>query len=266
MIGQNKIKELKEKFINGLEIPPLIVLVGETKSGKTTSAQFIAEGLGQFVRCGNKVEEVREVIEEAYKQAESIFYFFADIQEMSVASLNALLKITEEPPFKTHFIVSLNIRENCLPTILSRALVIDMEPYTKNELMSYCTDKGLSIFKGWEDLLNSPGLIKTASLFDFEDMTEKIKLFLHRPNLKEAINLAKSVKTKEDEEAGWDLGLFVNALRFCFVKSKDFNIHSKPDSTIVDLIGKLNFLMKYSSINKRMQLENLLFTISKIRG
>lgn len=265
MLGQSHIKELKQKFVKGNFIPPLLVIIGDSKSGKTTAAQYIAEGLGQFVRCGNKVEEVREVIETAYKQSEPIFYFFSNIQDMSLAALNALLKITEEPPFKARFILTLNMKENCLGTIISRALVIEMEPYTKNEMLGYCTDKGLSTFKGWEELLNSPGLLKAASLFDFEGMAEQIKLFLFHPNLKEAISLVKNIKTKEDEEVGWDLELFIDTLRLIFVKRKDFNIHSKPDSEILKSISGLKFYLKYPSINKKVQLENLLFKIARIK-
>jgi len=90
MIGQNRIQN-----INNFDFP-LIILVGNSNMGKSVVAEYIAEKTkSSFVRCGNKVEEVREVIDISYKQIEPIVYFFKDIQLMNVSGLNSLLKVTE---------------------------------------------------------------------------------------------------------------------------------------------------------------------------
>lgn len=249
MIGQNKIQN-----INNFDFP-LIILVGNNNMGKSVVAEYIAEKTkSSFVRCGNKVEEVREVIDVSYKQIEPIIYFFRDVQLMNISALNSLLKVTEEPPFKAKFILSVDAKEHCLATLLSRAFVIELEPYSIKELKEYADLKNLEF--SYNNCVYSPGTLELVNKFDYKDMYSSIKEFLDSLSYKKALELIKNIKFKEEDE-GWNLLLFLNTLEQIIVEDIG---HLKASGYILKFSNFRKSLF-YVGVNKKIQLEKLLFEL-----
>lgn len=62
-------------------------------------------------------------------------------EQMNVAAANKLLKILEEPPAETVFLLVSDQPERLLPTILSRAQRIDFRPLTQHELEAALTER-----------------------------------------------------------------------------------------------------------------------------
>ncbi len=60
------------------------------------------------------------------------------LDELNKAASNAILKLLEEPPEKTLFLLVVHQLANVLPTIRSRARVEKMRPLTINELRDLC--------------------------------------------------------------------------------------------------------------------------------
>lgn len=60
------------------------------------------------------------------------------VDELSVAASNAILKLLEEPPAKTLFLLVVHQLANVLPTVRSRARVEKMRPLTISELRDLC--------------------------------------------------------------------------------------------------------------------------------
>jgi len=249
MIGQNRIQN-----INNFDFP-LIILVGNSNMGKSVVAEYIAEKTkSSFVRCGNKVEEVREVIDISYKQIEPIVYFFKDIQLMNVSGLNSLLKVTEEPPFKARFILSVDAKEHCLATLLSRAFVIELEPYSIKELKEYANLKGLEF--SYNNCIYSPGTLELVNKFDYKDMYKDIEGFCDSLTYKKGLELVKNIKFK-DEDEGWNLLLFLNTLEQMIIEKIGY---LKASSYILKFSNFRKSLF-YVGVNKKMQLEKLLFDL-----
>ena len=69
------------------------------------------------------------------------------VDELSVSASNALLKMLEEPPANTLFLLVVHQLANVLPTIRSRARVEKMRPLTINELRELCAQFTLSLTK-----------------------------------------------------------------------------------------------------------------------
>lgn len=67
-------------------------------------------------------------------------------QESSPAAANAFLKILEEPPARTHFVITASDPEALLPTILSRVLRVRMRPLSEDDVASFLTE-----FRGVDD-------------------------------------------------------------------------------------------------------------------
>lgn len=60
------------------------------------------------------------------------------VDELNVAASNAILKLLEEPPAKTLFLLVVHQLSNVLPTVRSRARIEKMRPLTISELRELC--------------------------------------------------------------------------------------------------------------------------------
>ncbi|NPA04192.1 MAG: DNA polymerase III subunit delta' [Epsilonproteobacteria bacterium] len=84
-----------------------------------------------FERDEFKVEDVKEVIQEAFISLEPKTLILL-AKKFNLYAQNALLKVVEEPPLKTSFILVLPSKSSLLPTILSRLPILKKE-ITKKE-------------------------------------------------------------------------------------------------------------------------------------
>lgn len=138
MIGQ---LELKNRIVSQIEdntFPRFSILVGQPGSGKKMMCGFIATHLHAVkYTCGVGVDDIRKMISEAYKISTKVLYVIADADKMSIASKNAMLKVTEEPPQNAYFVMTLADANNTLNTIRSRGTVYHMNPYSIDELLEY---------------------------------------------------------------------------------------------------------------------------------
>ena len=124
-----------------------MLIVGNKGSGKKTMANYVVNKMQQrekiefgskcdsYILPDVKVATVREIIEHSYHQKTPMVYIFPDIDNMSKEAQNSILKITEEPPNKAYFIMTVEDLNNILPTIKSRAFCVFMDKYKKEEIM-----------------------------------------------------------------------------------------------------------------------------------
>ena len=78
------------------------------------------------------------------------------VDELTVAAENAILKLLEEPPQQTLFLLVTHQLSNVLPTVRSRARVEKMRPHTTSQLLELC-------FKFMENEEISPEILKLAN-------------------------------------------------------------------------------------------------------
>lgn len=78
--------------------------------------------------CDIDIETVREVIKNCYVVSYPMVYIFPHIEKMSLNAINSLLKITEEPPNRSVFILTVDNIDNLISTIRSRAVIINPLP------------------------------------------------------------------------------------------------------------------------------------------
>jgi DNA polymerase III delta prime subunit len=122
MIGQKRNLEMIDKWVAD-GCPQFFCISGSRGGGKRLLAQILANKLDTtYSEVGIKVDDVREVIDSAIKYGG--FYVFADADSMSTNAKNALLKITEEPPKNSYFVVTVEDEASLLDTIKSRAQMI----------------------------------------------------------------------------------------------------------------------------------------------
>lgn len=174
LLGNEDIKSaLNAAFIQG-RVPHAIILQGEDGLGKRTLASLIARAAvcsGEHPPCGRcpacirsmagshpdiRVEEgsgasgaisvdtIRAITEDAYRKPEeadvSVYLLFVK-SKLSEAAQNKLLKLIEEPPGSTLFIMTIPSAETLLPTIRSRAQIFTLKPVNAGEAAAFIADK-----------------------------------------------------------------------------------------------------------------------------
>lgn len=137
MIGQkNLIKQLSTDYSTE-NYPKLSLIVGAEGSGKRTMAHTISKTIIEPSERAPKIDSVRSLIKLAYTIQSPTTYLICDIDKMSEAAQNCLLKVIEEPPNSSAWVLTATDTDNVLSTVKSRARLYRMEPYSCDELNEY---------------------------------------------------------------------------------------------------------------------------------
>lgn len=161
----NTLKAFRDAWNNKDTHPihPVWMLCGPRGIGKATLAYKIAKmvygNVGDFfiIDLANNIDErgnpktdakaisvhtVRAMIERMQMSSMSGHWrviLIDSVDELTGAASNAILKLLEEPPAQTLFLLVTHQLSNVLPTVRSRARVEKMHPLTMSELRELCT-------------------------------------------------------------------------------------------------------------------------------
>ena len=111
------------------------------------------------------IDDIREIKNEIFFfEKKRRIYFLRDFHRSSIEAQNAFLKILEEPPAKIQFILTTESIYALLPTIISRAKVINLEKKS--------TDKNKSSLASHFSITK---ILKEAKLVEIKDKEEALK-------------------------------------------------------------------------------------------
>lgn len=213
MIGQKRLlNELTQ------HLPRFTILVGDKGSGKKTLCHEVSrihENMNFCFEPDNKVDTVRQVITESYKNTSPTVYIFTDADNMSGNAKNALLKVTEEPPNNSYFILTLESLSNTLETIRSRGVAYYMDNYTEDELHEYTfsidsdmTDERWRLVKA---ICENPGEVRDVvidfDIVEFYNYVDKVVSYIDKASGSNVFKISMNIKLKDDAK-GYDLKLF----------------------------------------------------------
>lgn len=175
LVGQKKNKELVDG--GKLDNATFILIKGPKNYGKTYLSKYIASHYKMdYILLDNKVETIRQLVSSSNKNNNCV-YHFKDFDKSSPAAKAALLKIAEETPRGVKIVVTTSAY-NFLQTLISRAYVIDMAPYTIEDIKEY--GNNLNIEDVLIDRLEKSYLDLTPTLLfrlkGNEDITEILDL------------------------------------------------------------------------------------------
>ena len=218
MIGQYHLRHQINTLIDNNTFPRFSILVGPEGSGKKLMSRHIASRLGAIHTIrGVGVDDVRELIQEAYKVSAPVVYVVADADRMSPAAKNALLKVTEEPPKNAYIILTLADLNNTINTIRSRGQVLYMDSYTVDNIDEYYRN----VYAGPEederivtDLCVTPGevdLLMQMSPKEFYEYVEKVVDNIALVSGANSFKIAQKIKFKDTDTDKYDLKLFWKA-------------------------------------------------------
>lgn len=278
MIGQRILQEKVFAQIERGKFPRFSIIIGEKGSGKRTLCAEIAQRLEcGLTLVGSKADDIREMIDTAYKVDLPILYVIADCDSMSNNSANALLKVVEEPTKNAYFVLTCENLNNLLPTIKSRGVSFMMEPYTYEDKCDYLDSLQMDHFKSRSDtefVLNVSDTIGDIKLFIEMSMFAgmSIKDFIAYVNLvidniaevsgSNAFKIADKIALK-DEQDKYNLKLFWRAFNSICVDRMTDSEQSDPlkYARAVAVTGEVLQQLSIKGLNKQMLFDNWILRI-----
>lgn len=155
IVCQDNVKIVLQNQIDTNEFKQAYLFCGSAGTGKTTSARIFAneinKGEGRIVEIdgasNNGVDNIRNLIDNCkMKSLDGTYKVFIidEVHMLSIGAFNALLKILEEPPKGTIFILCTTDPQKIPATILSRVQRFDFKRIPTQRIMnrlSYIIEK-----------------------------------------------------------------------------------------------------------------------------
>ena len=174
LVGNNKIGPSLENALRERRIPHAILIDGDVGTGRHILANFLSLAAvcsGDFIPCGEckncimaassnhpdirfitpekdkksiAVAQIRELKNDAYiksHQAKNKVFIIDPADSLNPQCQNALLKVLEEPPENTIFILIAESKASLLDTVLSRCVVLSLNVPSFEEAFDYLQSK-----------------------------------------------------------------------------------------------------------------------------
>jgi len=179
------------------------------------------------------------------------------VDELNMAASNAMLKLLEEPPAKTLFLLVAHQLANVLPTVRSRARVEKLRPLSISELRELCAKfiPGEDVSAATLRLANgSFGKIANLKKSGGDEIYEELIAVLENPNSNSAdmLNIARKIAPFPelhgillDAVAHFGLaGLYPNATRGIADIAR---IYLEPEIGIFKIINEIKQIINHKS-------------------
>ena len=225
MIGQRNLCRQISKQLSENEFPNFVVLCGNGEFDKLELIQYISSKLNcsYTIIHSPKVDDVRQVIAEAYTQRAPIVYALVNFDSVSLQAKNALLKVTEEPPSSAYIIIGVKNRDNLLKTLRSRATIYQMDRYTGDEISAYSAKYNLTK-EQVEFVLNiceTPDEVDLLLNYNIEQFHSYLNLVVDniaRVSGANSFKIADKLKLKDSDLEKYDLALFLKGFSIVCVE------------------------------------------------
>ena len=269
--GHDSVKALFDKLLEREQFSHSYLFIGPSGVGKKTLALEVAAKitgsqnsihpdillLDQLVNEGSEaVRSAIALMSGTPLKSKHRVVIITDIDRFNHQSLNALLKILEEPPRATIFFLTADSR-SVLATIQSRSIVLPCNPLTGDQMISWLNDKNLS-YKD-EDLVlaaGCPGIL--LSLVENEVLK---KVLYDRLNTLEQASFGNSIDKviAIQKFAELDTVELDSLLRFWIVKLR-ISLNDNPKNYLLLAKAVTTLQNLQLSLNKKLLLQSLLFS------
>ena len=258
MIGQKNLLRVIDHQLEDDTFPRFSIIVGYRGSEKDKIGNHIAKHLKAncITLPDVKVETIRTIIQESYKVVSCTVYNIVNADTMSIQAQNALLKVTEEPPNKAYFVMTLEDEANTLPTIRSRGTIYHCDNYTQAELVNYAEEK-YGVFK-YCGICDTPGeidLLHEMKEEEFYNYVEKVVNNISEVSGSNAFKIADKIKFKDTNE-GYDLILFWKIFQCIAMEKQEYER--------IKITSKYLALLRIKSLNRQMLFDKWILDIRRL--
>lgn len=268
MIGQERLIGMFTVMIANGEFPRFCILTGVKGCGKKTISKWVVDKLEMvsYTLPDIKIDTIRQMIDTSYKATDPIVYLIQDADGMSVQAKNSLLKITEEPPNKAYFIMTLESLEMTLDTIRSRATIFQLDNYSIDEISQYAqraykaTSQELDIIKAICDVPGDVDALYESKPVEFYNYVEKVVDNIEEVEGANAFKIADKLALKQDSE-GYDVKLFLRTfMAICVNRMKEEPLRYATGTSITSkYINQLGI----KGVSKQMLIDSWILEIRK---
>lgn len=269
------------------------IIIGPKGSGKTTLAKEIIlcsicehkTGCGKCKPCkmfihgnfpdfyslsGGGVEDVRQLIEKILVKpyyANKHYVLLDDIDRMTTAAQNALLKTLEEPVSPTLFILTGTVRNNILRTIISRCVRLSPQLLDTSvlieELKKKYPEEDENFLKVVSDYADG-SLGYAIDMIEQKDFYLMLKEDLENIKKRNFFEMANRYTEKDYKEKVYViLNFFERYLRDMMLKLAKEKKNITPVYEIIQTIEKYRMQLN-NNINLNMMYQNLILQIQKV--
>lgn len=214
MIGQTNLINNVSKLIEDNKLNRFILIVGPRHSGKKYISKYICKLLDlPYIIADNKVEDIRNIIEQAYSTIYKQVLLIYDLQDYNYRAKESILKITEEPPEDKYIIITCNSLNGIKQTIKNRALILTTDYYMPNELKEFAQSKNINISKINLSLCSTPTLIEmlldNRNLYKkYNDYSNYFIKMINQLSGAQSLKIVNEFDTKGNSEDCFDVDLF----------------------------------------------------------
>lgn len=268
MIGQRVFQNKVDELIRCSKFPRFSIIVAPKGYGKKVVSEYIASKLNAtFVPCDCSVESVRKTIFNAYSSTERTLYMYYDCDDMSINSKNALLKVTEESPNDTYFIITVCNLNNVLETMISRGTVFYLDDYSPDDLREYADLNNYSFAKSdmWvvDNVCCCPQDINEIHNVDIQNLCDLADKFIQNIGctmLANELKFTTNISTKSDDGKISPILMIRCILNLCIYNLKS-NISKEDIDVFWIIIRESNVALRElseKSCNRQMIFDNFI--------
>ena len=261
MVGQKELKIQFEHF-DLATLPRTLIFLGDIGSGRKTFAYWLIHKLKMpSVLVGNSADDIRGLTQ--VKVADPTAYIISDVDQLSIAAQNSLLKTLEETPENMYFMLTATQEDLVIPTILSRCFTYRMCNYSRQELLDYLDqnytykDKELDVIL---DICTCPGDINLLLEYDigeFMDYVRKVHKNIAIVSGANSFKIGDKINLADDSKK-FDLGLFWRAFMSLCMKELDVK-----NLLAVQITSEYYADLRIKGINKQIAFDNWILAIRK---
>ncbi len=265
MIGQKSLLGHLYELSKSRELSRFIILVGKRGSGKKSVVKLLKDYTGfDLIEVGTKVDDIRQMISDAYVNQHPTIYAIYDADSMSEVAKNSMLKICEEPSNSSFIVMTLTDANNTLETIKSRATIYQMENYKPSEILEYSKELVVLDDAMRELIINvceTPGQITelvNLGLSEFTNYVDLVFSNVHKVSGSNAFKIGSKLNLGDDEKK-YPLDLFFKS--FMYKCLNDINTNVEMYKYGISVTSKYLQDLRYNNLNKTMLFDNWLLEL-----
>jgi DNA polymerase III delta prime subunit len=259
LVGQHNLKSHIDSLISGASLPHFIIIEGEKGAGKNTLVRYIQNTLNWplYEAPDLKIDSMRAMVDDSTKISSPRLYLIKQGEKMGIPAQNAMLKFAEEPNENAYIIMTCNTL-GVLPTIISRARVFSMEPYTKDELREF-GDGDLLL-----DVCTNPGQVIGMQMVSYKKLYElcfKVVDYVGKATVANVFNIANNID--DEDVTKFPSEYFVNMLIYAINSKMKQGENLKLNKEYLRIVYKFKAQFDINGINKKNVLDAMFLNLWK---
>jgi DNA polymerase-3 subunit delta' len=177
----------------------------------------------------DQIRELKHVASLTHHQARYLVFILSQADRMTQEAANSLLKLLEEPPARSVFILTSSRLDRLLPTITSRCQLVQFVPLDQEEIRQYLEKQGVAASRSRvisRLAMGSLGKALEIAEEDFETLRDRALEILH---MARKASLIEQIAAVSEWTQGRERGYFKELFHMILLWLRDANVFSQAN-------------------------------------